>query len=1080
MTDFQIGVLGPGTSLLKDPVSILADPLEPRIGLIARAVRGGGTPLYVFRKEVGLSGEVLTRVRVETGAASTRPATAGLLVRWSEHEQAGRYTAGVSSSGKLFVELALPDEAPQRWEAPLPASQQEVALRLRADGDSLQYYASTVDGAKRDVWVPVGAPFYATPGTTVGMYLDPGDSLALFPQNSSATFTSFSVRELRAASAKPRGLAKVGAGAPLAGVPFDLFRNPLPAPNYPWGGIGSGPTAPIPLPPGEPLVPFQTVRPGPLDVPLPVLDTCRSALPFVPQSCPRGQAAPELPEGDPSQLVTRLRNAYPFQDPVATKLYETVGELKTRPLLPFPAGASAAERLRVSSYNAETYLADVVHGAVQGTEPSIDHRTVPLSSHFPYMTLVRQLRRTIEFCNDAADISWGELLTGYAIVDAADCKKEIEDAMDDLDALKKDLPDADKALLNVAEYLQTLGLLSLVDPDFLAYTVTFTIPARVVNGIPLPEQTLSFQPHLGLVKALSGEVNEWVDFVHPLLDDGNIPTKAQAGLATLDLVFRRKRGLAGLARYIDRNFTPGGAYGEGTGYLRYVNDQLLPLYAVAKISGRLPADLLPARFVASGQWLRELSDPSGLIPAIDDANAARDGFLAPYAVLTGDHRYKDFVQGDRFRVRPLVCVLPGGQIAKECSPNEIPHVTNGANLSVAQLLSYPIDMTGPAMTFADRVVTEGAGKLNTLSGDIATSLTLLAENGQLLGSGGAHDQQDGLSVALNRSRPTSSGIAVDRLIVDPGYPGFKLRGQTARFLKHNVPYLLDGGGVSPNGPVTGDEAVELLLSVFPEAYEGRGSSWWHLNFGDALFSLAVFLGPLAYDLSGTTVERYAGGGSSSILGSSANGLTARLDYDTDGSEYALRSTFREGDEYVIVDSLHSRRGSFGVRFALPATATGSGGSAEARVDEEGSAVGASRLVMDVRSQHPGSERSELRSSGLPGALKELVVENRSASSGHSFFSYLTVAQALDENAQARSYEPCSQANTAICLRAAVPEGTRMVFVNLRDDSRTWTMRLPSPAGQERDLFTDAAFGTVTFDADGRLASTHLFGVTKAW
>ncbi len=1098
MTEFRVGVVGPTLTLPKDPVAILAQGAEPQIALKALAPKTGGSPLYVYRKERGLLGELLTRVRVAGPSAATKPASSGFMVRESEHPKAGYSMAGVTSNGKVFVEIGLPDRPKQRWEAPLHAQQTEVALRLRSDGRSLQYFASTVDGAKRDVWIPIGAPFFAAADATIGMYLDPGASAAFTPPTASATFTSFSVRELRSGSSTIRpALAKTSAAAAIPGVPFDLFRGPLPGPNYSWP-IRSGPTVPFPVPPIAPQVPFGTLRPAPQDIPLPVLDTCQ-AFPFISQACARTAAQPDLPEGTPSRIIDRLKASYPVGshgrnfngDPIVNELYGRVGELKRRPLLSLPANISPAEELRISSYNAETYLADVVRSKVSA-DPLTNDPTkvwVPLTSNFPFMAPVRQLRRTIEFCNDAVDISWYELLSFTFVADAIDCVDEVKKATKAIDAVSKDLPDADKATLNAAEYLQTLGLLSLIDPNFLGYTESYTFQIKNQITGKVEDVTVTSKPNLALVRRLAGEVDDWVDVIHQVMNDGNIPLKAQAGLATVGLAFRDGRGLRALQPMIAKDFTSNGGFGEGTGYLRYVNQQLLPLYTAAKLSGRLPDGVMPDSFVRSGQWLLNLSDPSGFIPAIDDSrvpliqdtDAGRDGYLAPFTVLTGDPRFKAFVQGGRFHTTGLVCLTPDGSNPAVCPDKVIPTPSNGTNGSVASLLSYPIDVSSDQVAFNERVVTDGAAKLTTLQGDTTTSLTLLAENGQLLSAGSAHDQQDGLNVTLNRARAGQGKIAVDQLIADGGYGGFSVRAKTAGFLTHNVPYLLDDGGVAPNAVFTGDELMTQVLSVFPEAYgAGRDSNWWHANFGQGVFALATYLLPKFYDLSGKQITKGAGGGSSSVVGHSANSATARLDYDTGAGEYALRTTFWDGGDHVIVDSIHSSRGTYGVRYALPSQAQPVDKGFGVKLPGDGVAGGSSRLMMHVRSQTPDTDNKQLRATSFSTDLKELVVENRSAGKNHSFFSFLTVAQALDGGEEPRGYEPCTEANAAICLKTKVPGGTRLVFVNLRDDSRTWTMRLPSPAGASSDLFTDASYGTVTFDEQGAVSRARLFNVTKAY
>ncbi len=392
-----------------------------------------------------------------------------------------------------------------------------------------------------------------------------------------------------------------------------------------------------------------------------------------------------------------------------------------------------------------------------------------------------------------------ELLTDMGGIGAANCissAKHLSDLMSSQDWKKQ----YDQAYLFAVDYLTALNVLFWLDQDLK-------------------------KDQFANMSIFVAEFASYHVFIRDILQGNNIPIKGEAALGFWELLAGNSSSTRfnKLSQFLNDRLGSDGGYAEGTGYLDYINQTLLPLYNIAYREGWISLSDIPANYRKSGEWLLNIRMSNGQIAVVDDGTNHKP-FLHGYAELASPTLDSRFVNQERDPVSPLEFL---------CLP------------SMAPVNSLPMPSPEKARAVDGVGIIGGIG----LDGNPWT-MSMVSESGQMLQYAYAHDQQDNGSISW-----TGGGNAY---IIDPGYGGFPKRKATARYQQHNTLQIRDlvGDLVLPNGTTHISDVMSAISHL--ESGVNPWTAWGNLVY-DLGWMAATF-----YDFQVDPSETSAGGGVSTI------------------------------------------------------------------------------------------------------------------------------------------------------------------------------------------------------------------------
>lgn len=518
-----------------------------------------------------------------------------------------------------------------------------------------------------------------------------------------------------------------------------------------------------------------------------------------------------------------------------------------------------------------------------------------------------------------------------------------------------------------------------------------------------------------------------------------------------------------LKRLLEKKVDGSGVYAEGTGYLRYVNEEVAPLLSIALDNGWLTRAEFPANYTRTGNWLLQIADPSGSIPAIDDGEAGRNLWLAPYARLNSNIAFKAYSNGPFY-----------GNPTEE-------HMVN------RKLLSYPWGMSNGTVLFSftqsDFIGSVGKLNLNPASG-VNSTLTILAEKGNQRSEGYGHDQQDNSSITLNRH---VSGGTVDQLVIDPPYGGYKYREKTSSNRFHNT-VLLSGSGVSGNGRITYSHLHSILTDAFPDArFVGidllpyMTSDDIHI-IGGAGSAIAAMYFDILNVFGSNLPKLYPGGGDAELEAKFPGGMIIKQTYDDAGGDVNRRAVFTCGQDFVVVDAIQSTRGQYKVHYNLPKETI-----QNSRNLYTADNVGDSKLMLAIFGEDEGSGSGTLQpwtdypdQAGQSVEVRRLHYANNNPAQTGGEFGYISI---LSPRAKGESipysYRKATCAGASVCIERSEPGAITYFFLNDGPTGAPLRVRIPVTA-RNVGVETDARFGYLKCDSKtGFIRDARLFNFTSA-
>lgn len=632
----------------------------------------------------------------------------------------------------------------------------------------------------------------------------------------------------------------------------------------------------------------------------------------------------------------------------------------------------------------------------------------------------------------------------------------------------------DDNTFHTANNIVYLAMLSLLDNDF------YTANAEEIEN-------------------LIEEYKYWLDFASPLWGDNNIAIKGYSALALLELLGDEKTSLTTLNTIINTKFsavTNGkSGFGEGTGYLKYALNELMPLYYFIKklnlgngatiettnVTPRpgtpswwnqsfklysAPNSLLAAKVGASANWLLEIMDNSGHVLAVDDALCSRDYWLAPFGYINADNRFIEHVKN-------------GYSSVNYCSGSEVAKF----------FLTYPTgiannynSLTIPAVTF-----TNGVGKINHKNADNSfTTVSIIAEEGTLLKEGASHDQQDNFSFTVRRSVGNES----DELICDIGYAGFGNEYEFGHyiantFINHNITVPMH----SLNAILGGHSYPQII----------KKNSYWGLEeFKDLARDLGVlrtdfgewFVGTLAeifsIDLGNTPMG--AGGNPARLRGQYSNALSLEMDCSNANVNKMYRTVLEVGGDIYVMDAVPSdvtfSNKSFIIpenqlvanMLNLPEESTSSGNQINATSGNSSIRVTAFSHG-DVTLNKFDAETYKLNGGDGSKTVTKFAFCQKSDVST-DFTSFLTILETgkINTPASSKIEKVETSCSGTICLRKEYSQKYRYVFINKPYASvNTFNVSI---LGQTL-LSTNAEFGYIDVNKNGLIEDIKLYNTSFA-
>ena len=587
-----------------------------------------------------------------------------------------------------------------------------------------------------------------------------------------------------------------------------------------------------------------------------------------------------------------LRTTGTYTDANLTTLFLGIQKLATDPLcIPFTqsqinTATKESSKLNMTIYNLEVYASDAIYSYITGNPRKYTVDQYALYLEYGNYDILFNALSAIAYCKNAGEFDIKNIFSPtQKFVDIYQCV-DATDALYNTGAeaiTNNALGDKDETIQASARAILHLAILSFLDDQFyLKYNT----------------QTSNFV-RKATIYALR---------MRAAYEDNNIPMKVLSAASLYYSAHGNDYVGSQLDGLINDKFNSSGGYAEGTGYLEWLNQELIPYYYIAKKNGWMRIE--NPKIALSGKWLIDIADGDGTVSALDDAIPGTH-WLAPYAYLNSDFRYKDYQR--------LVGVTGPDDFKKPDAEN-----FNINTNAVVRFLTYPPQatfQTNGSFTPERVIASSGVAKLNNVVADTSVSLSLLYEDGQMLENGGAHDQQDGASISLRRK---VGGAPIDELVIDPGYGGFgqyKIDNYQKQYKYHNTPQINTylNGGVTLNSYVNlsdvlnaADVALDLNLGAVAKAISDLGLE----------FSISTLTGPLKFGKGITSLEIKsmgffgAGGGPSSLTQLLASGIQSRINYDFT-NDYANRTVQLQGNDYIVFDEIHSNQTDFSVFYNLP-------------------------------------------------------------------------------------------------------------------------------------------------------------------
>jgi len=319
----------------------------------------------------------------------------------------------------------------------------------------------------------------------------------------------------------------------------------------------------------------------------------------------------------------------------------------------------------------------------------------------------------------------------------------------------------------------------------------------------------------GMAANLRNQIDSYIGFVHDGYSNNNIMIKAKAGVALWDLVAKNdKTAYNKLKAWLEAKTGDSGGYSEGSGYLQYVDIDVPYVLAVMVRAGLITRDELPQKYLKHAEWLRNIGRP---LPTVTPGTGGKAEFL-PVTVDDGNVMPPDFYVFSYLKNDPSLAAF-GDQFGAYLF--EPMRFLGLPPIPIASTVAPKL----PDLYFADGV---GVIRDRAANGDTLT-MSIIAESGAVLDSGDGHEQQDNMSVTLDRS-----GIGNGPILLDPAFPGFSKRESVARFSDHNVCMLPENvalyGGENPNGKIHYSDLFKALRAV-PGVYNmGDGTINGYMMF----------------------------------------------------------------------------------------------------------------------------------------------------------------------------------------------------------------------------------------------------------
>ena len=314
-------------------------------------------------------------------------------------------------------------------------------------------------------------------------------------------------------------------------------------------------------------------------------------------------------------------------------------------------------------------------------------------------------------------------------------------------------------------------------------------------------------------------------FIRDILQGNNIPIKGEAALGFWELLAGNSSStrLKKLSGFLNDRLNSDGGFAEGTGYLDYINQTLMPLFNIAYRERWISLSDIPANYLKSGEWLLNIRMSNGQVAVVDDG-VNQVPFLHGYAELASPTLDTRFVNQGRDPVSPLEFL---------CLP------------SMAPANSRPMPAPEQAREVGGVGIVGGIG----LDGNQWT-MSMVSESGKMLEYGRGHDQQDNGSISWTGG--------ANSYIMDPGYGGFPARDATARHHQHSSIQVreLVGDLVYRNGTTHLSDVMSAISNL-----ENGVNPW--TAWGSPLYDLGWMAAGL-FDVQVDKTEISAGGGASTI------------------------------------------------------------------------------------------------------------------------------------------------------------------------------------------------------------------------
>jgi hypothetical protein len=616
--------------------------------------------------------------------------------------------------------------------------------------------------------------------------------------------------------------------------------------------------------------------------------------------------------------------------------------------------------------------------------------------------------------------------------------------------------EGDGLLNRMPLYLVRLNTLALIDKD--SYYTTL-IARRFANSL-LFEYLNTSVPGFGTFADFKGH--------------NNLCMRSMAAIAIEDFTIpdanHRYGALSKLQGWIQEKYSADGGYGEGSDYLEYLNEILLPYMFIGYKCGWIdPSNSALKTVQSSGYWLAHIVDPSGYYPEIDDACGSQNYMIAPYIGLNGKAVFTYLAKkGQDGRTSPLDFLT--------YSPNTLwPYKRWDLGNPVATLFPYV-------------VVHGGIGKINIISGgqnDLYTSLTLITEQSSIQPDlkikGGSHDQQDHGSIVLRRAK----GNNIDQLILDPLYSGYQRKvsdGAEMLYINHNTlqfsgtKLLLLAGNIKIPTEISGGVDPCPLVDI---------------------------------NLFGNHFKYYSGcgGGSSDVSKSFSNGIDARIQLDVGGSYNRAVVNERWSDIFLVFDrvnpglfptnmincqyTLHYNLPAPGTPPAAPTDAIKAPNIVEATgvVDRIQNTQGQSKIrISAFCSRNLNAVTTTAKSfyhrdyEDLDKIIKINAAEFKVDYVPNSgMIGFISIIEPKDiSESFGEFYSNVTLANNVLCVKKEENGTIFYAFENLLYNNNSGTVTIPGVQNKHFEFRTDAEFGFVQFDSQHqRIDQSFLYNVKSA-